>query len=70
MFWFDYTDPDGQTKKTKEQIAREKTGGLGRVKSILAASTRQDWEAHGPRFWTHKGDTELTDDEGRVELHE
>jgi secreted PhoX family phosphatase len=27
MFWFDYTDPEGQTKKTKEQIAREKTGG-------------------------------------------
>ena len=50
-------------------------GGLGRVKSILAASTRRDWEAHGPRLWVHKGDTklrivDLTDDEGRVELHE
>jgi len=27
MFWFDYTDPETQTKQTKEQIAREKTGG-------------------------------------------
>jgi uncharacterized protein len=27
MFWFDYTDPEGQTKKTKKQIARVKTGG-------------------------------------------
>jgi hypothetical protein len=49
--------------------------GLGRVKSILAASTRQDWEADGPRLWARKGDTELrimdlTDDEGRLELHE
>jgi hypothetical protein len=49
---------------------------LGRVKSILAASTRQDWEADGPRLWVPKGgDTELkivdlTDDEGRVELDE
>jgi hypothetical protein len=67
--------PERQTKKTREQIAWEKTGGLGRVKSILAASTRQDWEAHGPRLWVRKGDTklrivDLTDDEGRVELHE
>jgi hypothetical protein len=67
--------PGSQTKKTREQIAREKTGGLGRVKSILAASTRQDWEADGPRLWVHKGDTELrvvdlTDDKGRVELKE
>ena len=43
------------------------------MQSILAASTRQDWEAHGPRLWVRKGDTELrivdlTDDEGRVEL--
>jgi hypothetical protein len=50
-----------------------KTGGLGRVKSILAASTRQHWEAQGARLWVHKGDTklrvvDLTDDEGRVEL--
>src|ERR687894_1842036 len=75
MFWSDYTDPEGQTKKTKEQIAREKAGGLGKVKSILAASTRQDWEADGPRLWMRKGDTELrivdlTDDDGRVELDE
>jgi hypothetical protein len=46
---------------------------LGRVKNILAASTRQDWEAQGSRLWVHKGDKELkivdlTDDEGRVEL--
>jgi hypothetical protein len=60
----------------KEQIAREMTGRLARVKSILAASTRQDWEADGPRLWVPKGgDTELkivdlTDDEGRVELDE
>jgi hypothetical protein len=65
--------PESQSKKTRKQIAREKTGGLGRVKNILAASTRQDWEANGPRLWVHKGDTklrvvDLTDDEGRVEL--
>jgi hypothetical protein len=46
------------------------------VKSILAASTRRDWEADGPRLWVHKGgDTglrivDLTDDEGRVEVDE
>jgi hypothetical protein len=67
--------PESQTKKSREQIAREKTGGLGRVKSILAASTRQDWEADGQRLWVHKGDSklrvvDLTDDEGRVELKE
>ena len=50
--------------------------GLGRLKNILAASTRQDWEAHGPRLWVHKGGdrqlriVDLTDDERRVELHE
>jgi hypothetical protein len=70
-----FRGPESQTKKTREQIAREKPGGLGRVKSILAASTRQDWEAHGPRLWVHKGDSklrvvDLTDDEGRVELKE
>ena len=53
-----------------------KAGALGRVKNILSASTRQDWEAQGTRLWVHKGcDTklrivDLTDDEGRVELHE
>ena len=52
-----------------------KAWALDRVKNILAASTRQDWEAHGPRLWVHKGDAklrivDLTDDEGRVELHE
>jgi len=45
------------------------------VKNILAASTRQDWEAHGSRLWVHKGYkdlkiVDLTDDEGSVELHE
>ena len=60
----------------REQEARvPKAGEMARVKSILAASTRQDWEAHGPRLWVRKGDTELrivdlTDDEGRVELKE
>jgi hypothetical protein len=56
-------------------IASEKTGALGRVKSILAASTRRDWEADGPRLWVHKGNPKLrivnlTDDEGRVEVDE
>jgi hypothetical protein len=59
----------------REQQAgvHNKAGMLGRVKNILAASTRQDWEAQGSRLWVHKGDKELkivdlTDDEGRVEL--
>jgi hypothetical protein len=54
-----------------------KTGGLGGLKNILATSTREHWEAHGPRLWVHKGGdhrqlriVELTDDEGRVEIHE
>jgi hypothetical protein len=43
------------------------------MKSILAASTREHWEADGPRLWVRKGDAQLrivdlTDDEGRVEL--
>jgi hypothetical protein len=60
----------------REQEAGVPKGGeLGRVKNILAASTRQDWEADGPRLWVCKGDTklrivDLTDDEGRVELKE
>jgi hypothetical protein len=71
--WFDYTDSERRTEKTKEQIARERAGQLARVKSILAASTRQDWEADGPRLWVHKGATklwivDLTEDDGRVEL--
>ena len=54
----------------------KKAGELGRLKNILAAFTRQDWEAHGPRLWVHKGGdrqlriVDLTDDERRVELHE
>jgi hypothetical protein len=72
MFWSDYTDSENQTK---EQVAWERVWRLTSVKSILAASTRQDWEAHGPRLWVCKGDTQLrivdlTDDDGRVELDE
>ena len=59
----------------EQEAGVPKACGLGRVKSILAASTRDDWEALGPRLWVHKGDTrlrivDLTDDEGRVELKE
>ena len=60
----------------REQEAEvPKALGLSWVKSILAASTRQDWEADGPRLWMRKGDPELrvvdlTDDGGRVELDE
>ena len=75
VFWSGYTDPESQIKKTTEQMAREKAGWLAWVKSILAASTRQDWEADGSRLWARKDDTELrivdlTDDDGRVELEE
>jgi hypothetical protein len=57
----------------EQEAGVHKGGELARVKNILAASTRQDWEADGPRLWVHKGATELrivdlTDDEGRVEL--
>ena len=59
----------------EQEAGVPKAGGLGRLKSILAASTRQDWEADGPRLWVRKGDTELrivdlTDDHRRVELDE
>jgi hypothetical protein len=59
----------------EQEAGVPKAGGLGRVKSILAASTRQDWEANGPRLWVRKDDTklrivDLTDDEGRVEIHQ
>ena len=59
----------------KQEAGVPKAGGLGRLKSILASSTRQDWEADGQRLWVHKGDSklrivDLTDDEGRVELKE
>jgi hypothetical protein len=44
----------------REQEAEvPKARGLARVKSILAASTRRDWEADGPRLWVCKGDPEL-----------
>jgi hypothetical protein len=57
----------------EQEAGVPKSGVLARVKSILAASTRQDWEADGPRLWVCKGDKELrivdlTDDDGRVEL--
>jgi hypothetical protein len=64
------------TAHAREQEAGvPKAGGLGRVKNILAASTRQDWEADGSRLWVRKGDTDLrivdlTDDDERVELNE
>jgi hypothetical protein len=72
MSWSDSTDPESQTKA---QMAREKAGRLARVKNILAASTRRDWVADGPRLWVCKGAPELrivdlTDDEGRVEVDE
>ena len=59
----------------EQQAEVLKAGALDRVKNILAASTREDWEAHGSRLWVHKGDTklrivDLTDDEGRMELKE
>jgi hypothetical protein len=62
--------------REQEAGVPKKAWALARVKSILAASTRQDWEADGPRLWVHKGgDTELrivdlTDDDGRAELDE
>jgi hypothetical protein len=60
---------------TEQEAGVPKARALDRVKNILAASTRQDWEAHGPRLWVRKGDTQLrivdlTDDEGRMELKE
>jgi hypothetical protein len=59
----------------EQEAGVPKAGGMARVKSILVASTRQDWEANGPRLWVRKGDTKLrivdfTDDEGRVEIHQ
>ena len=68
-------------RRPRKPYAREqqagvlKAGALDRVKNILAASTREDWEAHGQRLWVHKDDTklrivDLTDDEGRMELKE
>jgi hypothetical protein len=59
---------------SEQEAGVPKAGRLARVKSILAASTRHDWEAHGSRLWLHKGDpnlriVDLTEDEGRVELH-
>jgi hypothetical protein len=39
----------------EQEAGLPKAGGLGRLKNILAASTRQDWEAHGPRLWVDSG---------------
>jgi hypothetical protein len=57
----------------EQEAGVPKSGVLARVKSILVASTREDWEADGPRLWVRKGDTQLrivdlTDDYRRVEL--
>jgi hypothetical protein len=59
----------------REQEARvPKAGRLARVKSILAASTRQDWEADGSHLWVYKGGdmelriVDLTNDRERAEL--
>src|SRR5215211_3583495 len=62
-------------RREQEAGVPKKAWVLARVKSILAASTRQDWEADGPRLWVRKGNLELrivdlTDDDGRVELEE
>jgi hypothetical protein len=59
----------------EQEAGVPKAWGLARVKSILAASTRRDWEADGPRLWVLKGNPELrivdlTDDDGRAELDE
>ena len=61
--------------REQEAGVHNKAGMLGRVKNILAASTREDWEADGSRLWVHKGGSklrivDLTDDEGRVQLKE
>jgi hypothetical protein len=58
----------------EQEATVPKAEALDRVKDILAASSRQDWEAHGPQLWVRKGDTklrivDLTDDHGRVQLH-
>jgi hypothetical protein len=60
-------------RREQQEWVPKKAGALGRVKSILTASTRQDWEAHGLRLWVRKGASklrivDLTDDCGRVEL--
>jgi hypothetical protein len=58
----------------EQQAGIPKAGGLDRVKSILAASTRKDWEADGQRLWVRKGGdsklriVDLTNDRERVEL--
>src|SRR5215204_3409896 len=60
--------------RREQEAGVPKPWGLARVKSILAASTRQDWEADGPRIWVRKGNPELRivdlTDDGRAELDE
>ena len=45
--------------REQEEGVHNNAGVLGRVKNILAASTREHWEAHGSRLWVHKGYKEL-----------
>jgi hypothetical protein len=62
--------------RREQEAGVPEAGVLARVKGILAATTRQDWEAEGPRLWVRKGGDEelrivdLTDDYGRAELDE
>jgi hypothetical protein len=65
--------PTKSYAREQEAGVHNKAGALDRVKNILAASTREDWEAQGSRLWVHKGGSklrivDLTDDEGRVEI--
>ena len=45
----------GTKAYAREQQAgvHNKGGALDGVRNILAACTRQDWEAHGSRLWVH-----------------
>ena len=68
MLWPDYTNPESQTKKTKEQIAREKAGRLARVKGS-SRLPRDKIGKQRPSPLGAQGDTQLkivdlTDDEG------
>jgi secreted PhoX family phosphatase len=39
MFWSGYSDPEGQTKKTKEQIARRRPGSAARSSGYVSRAT-------------------------------
>lgn len=63
------------TVKEKQEARGPEVGQLSTVKRILASSTRQDWEANGPRLWVYKGDqklriVDLTEDDARVKVEE